>query len=208
MHSPRIAPGESPSAASVGPAWVKLKQMVATLAKTPGCRPGLFAEPPRGWQRLRSVSLLMGSPDRRPKFGTSHTARPAPRSGFAPWFRPRKKGTVVLGGQRRLSRPPHRLQLLDILFFPHQEAAQAGGAGPGSYPLPPALPPCSEPDPLPAAPRAPVLSSGQCAGHRACRNSECPGWDWKSCFHFHVPGGSEGWLQHRAGGGAGAGGSL
>lgn len=166
-----------------------------------------------------------------------------------------KRGAVPLGGLRRLSRPPQPPQLLDILFSPLQEAAQAADAGPGSYPLSPALPPCSELSlapgalavmggscpapcvqpcvtlspslspsshsseqaaaspvsphgdgsppsslpaprsrarPHPAAPRAPVLSSGHCAGHRACRNPKCPGWDWKSRCHFHVPRGSEG----------------
>lgn len=122
-----------------------------------------------------------------------------------------KRGAVPLGGLRRLSRPPQPPQLLDILFSPLQEAAQAGDAVPFPVPIrsqqaaaspvsphgdgspPSSLPaPRSGARPHPAAPRAPVLSSGHCAGHRACRNPKCPGWDWKSRCHFHVPRGSEG----------------
>lgn len=112
----------------------------------------------------------------------------SPRAASSAW--PRGRGRD--GGSSKAAWPAPRVQPcvpLSPSLSPSAHSLEQTAASPVS-PHGAGSPPSSLPArhrgarPLPAAPRAPILSSGQCAGHRACRNSESPGWDWKYWFHF------------------------
>lgn len=139
-----------------------------------------------------------------------------------------KRGAVPLGGLRRLSRPPQPAQLLDILFSPLQEAAQAGDAVPFPVPIRSQLgASSSQPGEPPRGWIPPILPpSTPQRGSASSSSSTSPGPQLRAlCWPQSLqepqmpwlgleiplpfprpPGAARGWLQHRAGGGAGAGG--